>query len=75
MGTSGGRVRDLILGKDSSLDNRVEEVEEDFINVGLDKGVVRETGAVGICNDVSLNEKEVLGVEMLKIFEMNLKAN
>ena len=47
-GTTSGRIRDgdgdrdLILGKDSSLDNRVEEVEEDFINGGLDEGVIRE---------------------------------
>ena len=48
-GTSGGRVRDgdgdLILGSDSSLDNSIEEVEEDPIDRGLDEGVVVETGA------------------------------
>ena len=78
-GASGGGIRDgdrnLILASDSLLDNSIEEVEEEPINRGLDKGVVVETGAARSCDDVSLNREEVFGVEMLKILEMSFKAN
>ena len=78
-GTSGGRDRDrdrdLILGSDSSLDNSVEEVEEDPINRRLDKSVVVEAGTMGIRNDMPLNRKEMFSVKMLEIFEMSFKAN
>ena len=78
-GTSGGRVGDgdgdLILGSDSSLDNSVEEAEEDPIDRGLDEVVAVEARTMGIEDDVSLDKEEVFSDKMLKVLEMGFEAN
>ena len=63
------------MGMESSLDNSVEEVEEDIIERGLDEVVVVETRATCVEGDVSLNRKEVFSDEMLEVCEMGFKAN
>ena len=74
-GRIGDRDGDLILGSESLLDNRVEDVDEDPIDGGSDKVVIVEIGATGFQDDVSLNGKKMLSDEMLKILEMSFKAN
>ena len=63
------------MDKDSSLDNRVEEQEEEVIDRGLDEGGVVKTGAARSGDDVLLNGTKMFSVKMLKILEMGFEAD